>query len=60
MVLDCRVDGVELSSGFRVEQGFKRLLNTLEEVVVVGARGAGSLLVGVMSENLSSVYQCER
>lgn len=55
VVFDRRVDRVELTSSLGVEQGLESLLDALEKVVVVCARRARGLFVGVVSEDLSSV-----
>jgi hypothetical protein len=49
------VDGVVLSSSVGVHQNLKRLLDTLEEVVLVELGAGGGLLIGVMLEHSLSV-----
>jgi hypothetical protein len=55
VVLDGRVDTVELSPRLRVQQDVESLGDTLEERVVVGSGGRTGLLVRVVTKDLSAV-----
>ena len=55
MVLDGRVDTVELPPRLRIQQDVESLGDTLEERVVIGSGRRAGLLVRVVTKDLSAV-----